>query len=124
MSSQLPIIDVGPLIAGTSDKYRVVNSIGSAARELGFFYITGHGIDEALQQKLEALSKQFFDQTMAKKLEVSRTFGQILGYYSLDEQCSKGNVRKVSDLRLNMNMMNNTSNRRLLLDIFRTISQN
>jgi polar amino acid transport system ATP-binding protein len=50
----LPLID---LRAAPGD---VARDIGAACRAHGFFYVVGHGIDESLGQRLEALSHRFF----------------------------------------------------------------
>ncbi|MFY9512640.1 MAG: 2-oxoglutarate and iron-dependent oxygenase domain-containing protein [Rubrivivax sp.] len=38
----------------------VAHAIGQACRAHGFFYVVGHGVDEALALRLEALSHRFF----------------------------------------------------------------
>jgi isopenicillin N synthase-like dioxygenase len=52
--STLPNVDLD------SSGDEVAVGIGRACREHGFFYVTGHGIDEGLGQRLEGLSHRFF----------------------------------------------------------------
>jgi isopenicillin N synthase-like dioxygenase len=65
--SDIPIIDVGPLIEGAAATRDVARAIGHACRETGFFYVAGHGIAPALVQRVFALSQQFFALPLAHK---------------------------------------------------------
>ena len=49
-----------PLIDLRAAPDEVARGIGEACRAHGFFYVVGHGIDEALGQRLEDLSRRFF----------------------------------------------------------------
>ena len=47
--TELPTIDIRDLAGDDlARRQAVADAIGRAAREVGFFYITGHGIDPAL----------------------------------------------------------------------------
>ena len=54
---QIPVVNISALLAGTEDRHVVAAEIGQACRDDGFFYITGHGVDERLQQRLEEVSR-------------------------------------------------------------------
>lgn len=56
----IPVIDVSSLTTGEGDTREAAAGIGTACREHGFFYITGHGVDLALQDRLEKLGREFF----------------------------------------------------------------
>jgi isopenicillin N synthase-like dioxygenase len=58
----VPVIDVAPLVrSGTDDEVRgVAEAIDSACRELGFFVISGHGVDPRLRRDLDAAAREFF----------------------------------------------------------------
>ncbi len=98
--SQIPIIDISALVKGTgnyptqtvSDRYTVAAQIGQACRECGFFYIVGHGVDEGLQQRLEQLSRQFFAQDLATKLEIRMALGGRAwrGYFPVGDELTSG----------------------------------
>ena len=49
-----------PLIDLRRPDAEVARAIGRACRAHGFFYVTGHGIDEALAFRLQYLSRDFF----------------------------------------------------------------
>jgi isopenicillin N synthase-like dioxygenase len=47
--NSIPLIDVAPLLNGSSkEAHAVANALGHACREVGFFYITGHGVPASL----------------------------------------------------------------------------
>jgi isopenicillin N synthase-like dioxygenase len=51
--SSIPVIDVAPLLNGSSEKAQAVaDALGHACREVGFFYITGHGVPASLMTKV------------------------------------------------------------------------
>jgi isopenicillin N synthase-like dioxygenase len=60
MTTGLPIIDVSDIDRSAADLAAVARHIGAAAREVGFFYITGHGIPPATMANVFAQSARFF----------------------------------------------------------------
>ena len=90
--SQVPIIDIQPLIFLEGDRQAVAAQIGQACRECGFFYIVGHGVDQELQQRLEQLSRQFFAQDLATKLEIRMALGGKAwrGYFPVGSELTSG----------------------------------
>jgi isopenicillin N synthase-like dioxygenase len=75
-ASQLPVIDVGPLIAGDREgSSRAAARIGEACRGLGFFYASGHAIPGGTIQRLHAASAAFFALPEAEKTEVAMARG-------------------------------------------------
>ncbi|MBV9935839.1 MAG: 2-oxoglutarate and iron-dependent oxygenase domain-containing protein, partial [Actinobacteria bacterium] len=52
--SGVPVIDV----SGGAET--VAAEIDAACREVGFFYVVGHGVDPALLTKLDGLAREFF----------------------------------------------------------------
>ena len=67
--STLPVVDL------SSRDDEVAAGIGRACREHGFFYLVGHGIDEALGQRLEGLSHRF----VALPEDVKARYAMALG---------------------------------------------
>ncbi len=43
--SQVPVIDVAPLVQRTARRNEVAEQINQACRQSGFFYVVGHGIE-------------------------------------------------------------------------------
>ncbi len=73
--SDIPVIDIGALVSGTEDRHDVAANIGRACRDFGFFYIVGHGVDEALQRRLEEVSRPFFALDLETKLAIGMARG-------------------------------------------------
>ena len=67
--SEIPIIDIGPLIDGR-DIDATVSNLASACTDVGFFYIKNHGVDPALIDRLIEQAKLFFDQPMEDKTRI------------------------------------------------------
>lgn len=90
--SQVPVIDISPLIAQSAGRYETAKQIGEACRDCGFFYITGHGVEEALPQKLEELSRKFFAQELEKKMKIRMALGGRAwrGYFPVGNELTSG----------------------------------
>ena len=59
--SDIPVIDIAPLLHGSAEQAQAVAAaLGHACREVGFFYITGHGIPPALKARVFDSSAAFF----------------------------------------------------------------
>ena len=72
---RLPVIDIQALILQANSCQSIAAQIGQACRDMGFFYIAGHSVNEALQQRLETLSQQFFAQDIATKMDIRMSKG-------------------------------------------------
>ncbi len=69
--TQLPIVDISALVNARHDgTQRVADELGRAAREVGFCYITGHGIPEAVFGDLLDATKRFFALPREEKMKV------------------------------------------------------
>ncbi|HLJ96524.1 MAG TPA: 2-oxoglutarate and iron-dependent oxygenase domain-containing protein [Gemmataceae bacterium] len=90
--SLIPIIDVSELVSGTAGRRAVASQIGQACRESGFFYVVGHGVDEALQERLQNLSRQFFAQDAEVKLRIRMSLGGPAwrGYFRVGDELTSG----------------------------------
>jgi isopenicillin N synthase-like dioxygenase len=90
--SHIPVIDIAPLVAGASTQAKTAEQIGRACRECGFFYIVGHGLDEALAQRLERLSRQFFAQDTATKMQLRMALAGRAwrGYFPVGGELTSG----------------------------------
>jgi isopenicillin N synthase-like dioxygenase len=91
----LPLIDVKPLLGEAWDRPEcsaVAAELGRACREAGFFYIVGHGVDEALQQRLAEESARFFAQDLKNKLAIHMPLGGRAwrGYFPVGEELTSG----------------------------------
>ncbi len=69
-SRELPVIDVSSLVHASADCSSTARQIGQACRDVGFFYVVGHGVSEELSSRLERLSRQFFAQDDTTKMGI------------------------------------------------------
>ncbi|MBO6226512.1 MAG: 2-oxoglutarate and iron-dependent oxygenase domain-containing protein, partial [Shewanella sp.] len=49
---QLPILNLSDWHAGGQSRHAFITKLADAARRIGFFYLTGHGIELARQQQV------------------------------------------------------------------------
>lgn len=89
--SHIPVIDISPLVA-REPADQVAQQMHQACCETGFFYIVGHGIDEALQQRLEQLSRQFFAQHLETKMQIRMALSGRAwrGYFPVGGELTSG----------------------------------
>jgi polar amino acid transport system ATP-binding protein len=71
--AQLPVRNVSALVGAdsTGSAPQTAGRIEAARRAHGFFYVTGHGVDPALLDRLEAASRRFFGLPPEDKLEIA-----------------------------------------------------
>ncbi|CAN5695020.1 oxidoreductase [soil metagenome] len=81
--TSVPVIDISGLYASErATREAVAAELGRAAREIGFFYISGADIDEALFDTMLAATKEFFALPVEEKMR---------SYIGLS-QCHRGYV--------------------------------
>ncbi|POA36673.1 isopenicillin N synthase family oxygenase [Pseudomonas sp. GW456-12-1-14-TSB6] len=56
----LPILDLSQLDGTPSQRQAFLDDLRHAARDVGFFYLTGHGIDAGLLEQVQDHARQFF----------------------------------------------------------------
>ena len=91
-TSEVPIIDVAPLVADAGDQKAVAAAMGQACTDNGFFYVIGHGVSEDVNQRLEELSHRFFAQDVERKLEIRMALAGKAwrGYFPLGDELTSG----------------------------------
>ncbi len=68
----IPVIDLGPLLGGKAEgRAAVAAALGRAAREIGFFYVSGHGVEAGLIADVFRRSAEFFALPEAAKAPLS-----------------------------------------------------
>ncbi len=69
--TSIPIVDIGKLRTGTrAEQQAVAEALGNAARNVGFVYVTGGGIDEPLFEGVLDAAKRFFALPHDEKMKV------------------------------------------------------
>lgn len=95
MVTTLPLIDVGPLLSGSSSDHAAkncANEIDSACRDSGFFRITNHGVSAELRQRLDELSREFFALDNAEKSKCAMPLAGSAwrGWFGVGDELTSG----------------------------------
>ncbi len=99
--TSVPIVDISGLRSSDrAERGRVAAEIGEAAREVGFLYISGSGIDESRFDRMLAATKEFFalpvEEKMRSYIGLSRCHR---GYVPVGEEGIESAVNDVPDLK-------------------------
>jgi isopenicillin N synthase-like dioxygenase len=91
----LPVIDVAPLLDATAEPATVLavaTRIDRACRDVGFFAITGHGLDPDLRRRLDHAARAFFALPTEQKAEIAmaRSGAAWRGWFPLDGELTRG----------------------------------
>jgi isopenicillin N synthase-like dioxygenase len=67
--TSVPVVDISGLYSAEAGAYgRVAADLGKAAREVGFFYISGADVPDALFESMLAMVKEFFALPLEQKM--------------------------------------------------------
>jgi isopenicillin N synthase-like dioxygenase len=90
----VPIVDIGGLrSADQAERARVAGEIGAAAREVGFLYVSGSGIDESRFERMLAAAKEFFALPLGEKMRSYIGLSQChRGYVPVGEEGVEGGL--------------------------------
>jgi len=72
------VINIAPLlqdVTNANELQSTVEAMAVACRQVGFFYISHHGVSLDLQNRLEEASRTFFALPMAEKMDVAMSQG-------------------------------------------------
>lgn len=87
----LPVLDFSRFAAGEAQRQDFLEDLAQAARETGFFYLTGHGIAQSLIDQVLSLSRRFFTLPDADKLEIEMVNSpHFRGYNRVGQERTQG----------------------------------
>lgn len=87
----LPILDLSQFDAGVSARSRFLDQLRHAARDVGFFYLEGHGVPIALNEQSLAAARAFFALPEADKLSIAMMKSpHFRGYSRAGEELTRG----------------------------------
>lgn len=108
-----PVIDISswmnPSASNTEDRQHVVEQVLAEAISSGSFNFIGHGIEDALFDRLYSSADSFFSMSLEQKM-LYHTGKNIVGYVadrteSVDSVYKSGNSKEQKDLRESYNML-------------------
>ena len=77
--SEIPILDIGPLVEGNHNS-SLIHDLYRACADVGFLYVRNHGVPLTLVESLRHSAKVSFSAPMAEKMQVVLN-PRIRGYY-------------------------------------------
>ncbi len=90
----LPVIDMAPLFRrdDAAGRSQVAKEIEAACRASGFFYVTGHGVGDAVLQTLDSAARRFFALPEEVKLRIAMAKGGRAwrGFFPLGGELTSG----------------------------------
>jgi len=70
--NEIPVVDFAPFLKGSpAERRAVARKIGRACRNIGFFYLTGHGIPRSMVDGVFAEARRFFALPPEKKRAIA-----------------------------------------------------
>jgi isopenicillin N synthase-like dioxygenase len=102
MTDSVPVIDLAPL-AGPPDSRAaaaVVAAVADASRRWGFFQIVGHGVPDALIDRVWQHTRRFFALPRADRLALLRSRENPRGYYDRELTKNARDLKEVFDFGL------------------------
>lgn len=89
----LPVLDLSELDQGPEAAERFREALRAATHDVGFFYLTGHGVPAQLQARLLAVARAFFALPEAAKLAIENVHSpQFRGYTRVGGERTQGAV--------------------------------
>jgi isopenicillin N synthase-like dioxygenase len=87
----LPLADMAPVLAGGPIE-PLASDIDEACRDVGFFYLAGHGVDPKLIEQLDSLARRFFALPELEKSQVAMPKGGRAwrGWFPLGGELTSG----------------------------------
>jgi len=89
--THLPVVDIAALRDGTGAD-AVAAAIDHACRDMGFFYVVGHGVPAALPARADALAREFFARPDNEKSAIAMPHGGRAwrGWFPLGGELTSG----------------------------------
>jgi isopenicillin N synthase-like dioxygenase len=105
--TRLPVIDLAPFVAGGSaaERRAIAKALREACIDIGFFYLSGHGIEQQDFDAIIAMGHRFFALPLAEKTKLhSNNSAARLGYRPLGGPNPGGRGDKNPDIKERFHM--------------------
>lgn len=89
--SEIPVIDISPLIAQSDDAATIVH-LADACERVGFFYVENHGVGVEIVSRLHQQAQLFFKQPTTRKEQLLVDY-KMRGYLPLNYRSFEGEER-------------------------------
>ena len=97
LHKSVPVIDIAALTSSSAPRRKVIEQIGSACRDWGFFQITGHGIPDDLIARIWRETKRFFAHPTHVKQAVARSKDNARGWFNRELTKNTRDMKEVFD---------------------------
>ena len=87
----IPVIDLAPALAGGTGLERVAAQVREASERVGFFYVQGHGVPQAIIDGAFAASREFHALPLEDKLALKLNQNNI-GYLPVNESMQRAST--------------------------------
>lgn len=89
---EIPIVDVGPYFRGEADALRrAANALRDAEENIGFYYLRGHGVPQALVDQVFRAARQFHALPLERKMAIRRNQHNV-GYMPFRSSVVRANA--------------------------------
>lgn len=89
----LPVIDISRFRAPGTDREAFLDELLAAAHEVGFFYVTGHGVPASLREEALRVARAFFALPEERRLEIENVNSpQFRGYTRTGTEYTAGSA--------------------------------
>lgn len=106
----IPLIDLSPIsykdeedddaTSESESKWAVVEEIGRACREWGFFQVVNHGVPLEKRERIEEAARKFFALSMEEKMKVRRDEVNVLGYFEAEHTKNVRDWKEIYDFNV------------------------
>ena len=88
----IPVLDAGPYLAGAPGAlHRLAAGLRAAEEEVGFYYLTGHGIEEGLIDRVFAMAARFHALPLNAKMALEQNRHNV-GYMPVRGSVTRANA--------------------------------
>jgi isopenicillin N synthase-like dioxygenase len=103
--SRIPVIDITALREGDAGAQAAVAAeIGKACREIGFLYLTGHGVPEATIEAVRDQARRFFALPLERRMEIVAHRDHYRGYVPMGARNYSGHVDLVHSFKMQIEL--------------------
>lgn len=91
--TSLPVLDIAPFLdpnASLETRLNEAKKLDKTCREVGFFYIKGHGVDPAVSNGIRDVARDFFGMSKGHKESIQMQAGTGRGYQQMGRNVTQG----------------------------------